>query len=148
MVAAVFFLLFTACGKDDDTDKSDAEKTAAIVGKWNFEKFVSKETPGETETFTARDGEWIEFKNDGTASQRVYNEDEEEYETSDGLWRIKGGKLYLEDELTDLEESIEDGDGVTIIKLTSSELVVKEEDSWTDEVLGVVKWESTTYLKK
>jgi len=148
MAAAVFFLLFTSCGKDDDKDLSggsDSEKTTAIVGRWEFVKDVWQETPGDTETEPGVNGEYIEFKKDGAAVVRRYDEDEEKLKEDSGFWKVKGGKLFLAEDREELEDP---EDGMTIVKLTSSELVLEEAGTYKDQDNRDIKWKHTTYLKK
>ncbi len=139
MATAVFFLLFTSCDKDKDLlDQDDSEKTESIIGKWNIDKAVSQETPGETETENGVSGEWIDFRKDGKVVVRTKDRDTGEFEEDEPTsWKVQGDKLII------------DGDEeFTIIKLTKQEFVFQEQEIYQDEDGKDIKWVYTMYLKK
>ncbi|PUV22855.1 lipocalin family protein [Sphingobacterium athyrii] len=138
-----FILLFTGCSKDNDfIDENDAKKTAeSIVGKWNLEKLVNQEIPGTTDTYTGKNGEWAEFKKDGTGSQR-WDEGDGSFDLEPFTWKVRADKLIFKENGDDDEEAF------TIIKLTTQELVFKGEGTYKNGDGKDIKWIETYYLKK
>ncbi|MBB5397385.1 MULTISPECIES: lipocalin family protein [unclassified Mucilaginibacter] len=111
---------FTGCSKktDDGGDQPSSVSKNKLVGKWLYVKFVEG---GDTETFN--DGEYFEFKADGTA----YDSVDDDY----AQWSVSGNKITF---IVDGEPNI-----ATVEKLTGSELVMSSNDD------GEI---STAYFKK
>lgn len=136
IVMCLLLLLFIGCGKDNDLlDENDSEKTEqAILGKWKLNKYVSQEIPGETETYMGKEGEWAEFKSDGTGIQQ-WKEDDGTFDPEPFTWKVTGDKLKFNNEQS------------TLIKLTKEELVFKIEGIYKNDGKDI-RWIDTYYLKK
>lgn len=141
MAMCILLLVFTGCSKDDPlADGDDNETTEAIIGKWNLEKTTYQETPGDSDTYPGRTGEWIEFKKGGKGSTRTHAEGDS-FEEWSFTWTVNGAKLII-------KENGDDGDELTIVRLTGQELVFKEEDTYKNDAGQTIKWVETYYLKK
>ena len=135
-------LLFSGCSKISNLlDEDDSEITTEnIISKWNFEKSIIQEIPGETETFIAKDGEWIEFKNDSIGNIRSWSDDDKNFEIIQFTWKAQENKLFI--------KSNGVYDEYTINKLTENDLVFSNEGIYEDSLTQTIKWKETYYLKK
>jgi len=135
-------MIFVGCSKDNDLpDQPDQD----IVGKWQLEKYVTQETPGETDTYVGKEGEWAEFKGDGTGTQR-WADGDGKFDLEPFTWKISGNKLKITEDLEDEEGA--DEEEFTIVKLTKQELVFKDEWNGKDANGKDIKITETYYLRK
>ncbi|MEZ0450717.1 lipocalin family protein [Sphingobacterium thalpophilum] len=138
----LLLMIATGCSKDNDLpDQPDQD----IVGKWQLEKYVTQQTPGETDTYIGKDGEWAEFKKDGTGTQR-WDEGGGKFDLEPFTWKISGSKLTITDDLDDEEGA--DQEEFTIVKLTKQELVFKGEWVSDDGNGKDIKITETYYLRR
>ena len=110
---------FSSCKKDDDENNS-----TKIIGKWNLKKEVEKEYKNNGSPVTDEDiyeaGAYVEFKKDGIMEWNEDGSDAEAYS-----YRVDGNALTIIDEGREPEI-------FTIEELTSSKLVISEEDEYTE----------------
>ena len=114
----------TGCKKD-----KEASKQEQIVGNWNMDKIYFEMNIAGTsqkDTTEFEDGEYVNFKADGTMSSN----------DGAGTWEIIGNKLKV----TDPDDGPQEFD---IKKLDGSELQL-----YTKEVEGESFFESTMFLKR
>ena len=65
-IAVIFFA--ASCSKDKGDKPSNS---ASIQARWSVSKIVTVEPNDETATYTGKDGDFVEFKTDGTMSSSV-----------------------------------------------------------------------------
>lgn len=114
----------TGCKKD-----KEASKQEQIVGTWNMDKIyfetnIAGTSQKDTTEFT--DGEFVQFKADGTLTS----------DDGSGTWEVIGTKLKI----TDPDDGPQEFD---IKKLDGSELQL-----YTKETEGESYFESTMFLKR
>lgn len=118
----------SSCKKDKEASSQDK-----IVGRWDMDRaFFEISFGGESakDTTVFENGEYIEFKSDGTM---IAHSDDESNTSS---WTIDGSKLKL----VDPEDGTEEYD---IQKLTDNELVLHAKES-----NGSDFYETTLHLKR
>jgi hypothetical protein len=108
---------FSACEKKEDDDNS-----VKIIGKWNLKKEVEKEylnnTLTTTDESTYSTGAYVEFKSNGALEWNEDGSDPENYS-----YKVDGDKLTVNDG--------GEPEVFTIEELSSSKLVISEEDTET-----------------
>jgi hypothetical protein len=114
LTAGTFAL--TGCKKSGENPPSVSE--GQIVGKWSYVKIVED---GDTDTFT--DGEYIEFKADGTAYDSM--------DDDNAQWSVSGNNLTV---ISNNQTNV-----AQIQKLTKTEMVLYYKGA---------DYTSTAYFKK
>src|SRR5690349_4270868 len=69
LALAITVIFFAASCSKDKTDKP--VDNTSILGRWNVSLIVTVEQNNETYTYTGKEGDFIEFKADGTATSSV-----------------------------------------------------------------------------
>ncbi len=101
-IAVIFFA--ASCSKDKGDKPSS---NASIQARWSVSNIVTVEPNDETSTYTGKDGDFVEFKTDGTMSSSV-----------------DGYEQTVDYEIVDATHVNVDGSISEIKELTSHKLVV------------------------
>jgi hypothetical protein len=101
-IAVIFFA--ASCSKDKGDKPADG---TSIQARWNVSKILTVEPDDETSTYTGKDGDFVEFKADGTMSSSV-----------------NGYEQTVDYEIIDATHVKVDGSISEIKELTSHKLVV------------------------
>ena len=105
LALAITVIFFAAsCSKDKPNNPVD---NASIQGRWNISSIQTVEPNNETNTYTGKQGDFIEFKADGTATSSV-----------------DGTEVSQNYKLVDAKHIEFDGDLTEIKELTSNKLVI------------------------
>jgi hypothetical protein len=105
LALAIAVILFAASCSKDKEDKP--VNNASIQGRWSVNNIVTVEPNNETGTYTGKEGDFVEFKSDGTMSSSV-----------------DGYEQTVEYEIVDATHVNVDGSVSEIKELTSHKLVV------------------------
>ena len=94
IIAMAFTALVMAC------TKKDATTTASIVGKWNFDKHIEWNTPPSATTIKDTTNligtvSYIDFRTDGKAYSKYYDNITSSYEYDTVPYSVSGNQLTL-----------------------------------------------------
>lgn len=129
---------FAACGDDDDDDDDGGSVTAsALIGTWEtywmtgYEKVPGREELKWDEAVPESEKDRITFNADGTSLDGTYPQ----------TWKLNGNKLTI----TDTDGT--DSETFTVLKLTSTELVIEMYDEETIEGSRYEYYDKFTFKK-
>src|SRR5881227_2996662 len=103
-LAIAVIVIATSCSKDKPNNPVD---NASIQGRWNISSIQTVEPNNETDTYTGKEGDFIEFKADGTA-----------------ISSVDGNEVTQNYKLVDAKHIEFDGDLTEIKELTNNKLVI------------------------
>ena len=116
---------FTACSDDDD----DSISGDGLIGTWEaiWEQGYEKREGYEDDIWdeAPEDPFRVTFNQDDTY-QSEYYDNGKWYNEQNGSYSVKGNKLYVIDDEGDRYE-------ITIVSLTSTQLILEEYEKYTDE---------------
>ncbi|WP_438712593.1 lipocalin family protein [Aquimarina muelleri] len=104
LITSLAFGLLLSCNKDDDNTSESKKYEDLIVGQWSFSGQAISGVNTEYSDPCHKDFEVLSFKNDKTYRQTEFENINgtgcEETTPTDGVWKISGDKITLNNEQT------------------------------------------------
>lgn len=144
-------LLFASCGDDSDGVPSISDIQGNFEGEWFLVKHICSDSEDGTETEVWDDNNMYEYGTEGSNPRKLSVEkyddgfEIDEYYYSGYRWNLVESDWYeLDSNIIERWDEPGDGEGcVYIEKLTETELVIVEEDSYYED--GINYWHKDTY---